>query len=44
MSEPLGSVKPKFPAMDKLRAYEFSYKENATLLCPAQAYPIPSQR
>ncbi|XP_031351172.1 Down syndrome cell adhesion molecule-like protein Dscam2 isoform X16 [Photinus pyralis] len=44
ITEPIGSVLPKFPAIDNLRG--FTSKDNATLtlLCPAQAYPVPLYR
>ena len=42
--EPVGSVKPKFPTMDKSHAFESLHGNSVTLLCPAQAYPVPSIR
>jgi hypothetical protein len=42
--EPVGSVKPKFPTMDKSHAFESLQGNSVTLLCPAQAYPVPSIR
>lgn len=40
----MGSVKPKFPTTDKSHAFETINHESVTLLCPAQAYPVPSIR
>ncbi|XP_068899454.1 cell adhesion molecule Dscam1 isoform X46 [Tenebrio molitor] len=44
ITEPVGSVKPKFPTMDKSHAFESLQGNSVTLLCPAQAYPVPSIR
>ncbi|KAB0795379.1 hypothetical protein PPYR_12218 [Photinus pyralis] len=44
ITEPVGSVKPKFPTADKSHTFESIVSESLTLLCPAQAYPVPSQR
>lgn len=42
--EPVGSVLPKFPTGDKSRSFS-SYENNTiTLLCPAQAFPVPISR
>jgi len=42
--EPVGSVRPKIVSADKLNVVESATSENATLLCPAQSYPVPSFR
>nr|XP_015838908.1 PREDICTED: Down syndrome cell adhesion molecule isoform X36 [Tribolium castaneum] len=44
ITEPVGSVKPKFPTMDKSHAFESLEGNSVTLMCPAQAYPVPSLR
>lgn len=45
MVEPVGSVKPKFPTNDKgIHAFESNYGQDIPILCPAQAFPVPSQR
>lgn len=39
--EPVGSVSPKLTTGDKTRNIDIRRKQNITLLCPAQAYPVP---
>ncbi|KAF5275808.1 hypothetical protein FQA39_LY06668 [Lamprigera yunnana] len=43
ITEPIGSVKPAFQSADKINAIEFITLTSVALLCPAQAYPVPSQ-
>ncbi|KAJ8967480.1 hypothetical protein NQ314_002794 [Rhamnusium bicolor] len=40
--EPIGSVLPKFPATDNLRGFTSKGDSIVTLICPAQAYPVPT--
>lgn len=42
--EPLGKVSPKFPNLDKGRLVDYEKSSSVTLLCPAQAFPIPLYR
>jgi len=42
--EPVGSVRPKIVSADKYKVVESATSDNATLLCPAQSYPVPSYR
>ncbi|XP_076672535.1 Down syndrome cell adhesion molecule 1 isoform X38 [Andrena cerasifolii] len=44
ITEPVGSVRPKFPTMDNSRGFISSLGETLTLLCPAQGFPVPSHR
>ncbi|XP_064216085.1 Down syndrome cell adhesion molecule isoform X22 [Tribolium castaneum] len=44
ITEPIGSVLPKFPATDNLRGFESKSNSTVTLLCPAQAFPVPLYR
>ncbi|KAI4460603.1 basigin related [Holotrichia oblita] len=44
ITEPIGSVKPKFPAVDNLRGFIAGNKRAVTLLCPGQGYPVPTYR
>lgn len=41
-SEPVGSVSPKMTAGDDaIKIPKVSMGQSATLMCPAQAYPVP---
>lgn len=40
----MGRVPPKFPTMERGRLFDFVYNTSVTLMCPAQAYPIPAIR
>lgn len=40
-TEPVGSVSPRLTSGDKTRNIDIHYNKSATLLCPAQAYPVP---
>jgi len=43
--EPVGSVGPRLTAgTSKIQTVEYSVAVSATLLCPAQAYPVPNFR
>lgn len=42
--EPVGSVSPKLTSGDKSRTVESKLDKNLTMLCPAQAYPVPFYR
>ncbi|XP_065340884.1 cell adhesion molecule Dscam1 isoform X39 [Cloeon dipterum] len=44
ITEPVGSVLPKFPTMDKSRTFDTKLDHSLTILCPAQAFPVPSYR
>uniref|UniRef100_A0A1B0AGE7 Uncharacterized protein n=1 Tax=Glossina pallidipes TaxID=7398 RepID=A0A1B0AGE7_GLOPL len=39
--EPVGSVAPKLTSGDESRIVKIGQQSSATLLCPAQAYPVP---
>lgn len=39
--EPVGRVPPKFPTMDNVRGFDAFINASITLLCPAQAFPVP---
>lgn len=39
--EPVGSVAPRFPNGDTFRGFTTESRQNLTLLCPAQAFPVP---
>lgn len=39
--EPVGSVGPRLTSGDKTRNVDISLSGSGTLLCPAQAYPVP---
>lgn len=40
--EPVGSVSPKMTAGDDaIKIPKISIVQSATLMCPAQAYPVP---
>lgn len=43
--EPIGGAIPKFSSDSKsLGSFEKNFGESLALLCPAQAYPLPSYR
>ncbi|KAL2741316.1 Down syndrome cell adhesion molecule-like protein Dscam2 [Vespula maculifrons] len=42
ITEPVGSVRPKFPSMDNINGLSTSSSDNIPLLCPAQGFPVPS--
>ncbi|XP_020284801.1 Down syndrome cell adhesion molecule-like protein Dscam2 isoform X29 [Pseudomyrmex gracilis] len=44
ITEPVGSVRPKFPTMDNSRGFISKQEDALTLLCPAQGFPVPSHR
>ncbi|XP_046962693.1 Down syndrome cell adhesion molecule-like protein Dscam2 isoform X8 [Vanessa cardui] len=44
LSEPVGRVPPKFPTMDSVRGFGSLINSSVTLLCPAQAFPVPLSR
>ncbi|XP_068899425.1 cell adhesion molecule Dscam1 isoform X20 [Tenebrio molitor] len=44
ITEPIGSVLPKFPTTDISRTFKGHLGESLTLLCPAQAFPVPRYR
>ncbi|XP_043478422.1 Down syndrome cell adhesion molecule-like protein Dscam2 isoform X15 [Leptopilina heterotoma] len=44
ITEPVGSARPKFPSLVDLQAFRTMLSEPMTLLCPAQGFPVPSQR
>ncbi|XP_014598815.1 PREDICTED: Down syndrome cell adhesion molecule-like protein Dscam2 isoform X29 [Polistes canadensis] len=44
ITEPVGSVRPKFPSMDNINGLTTSSSDNIPLLCPAQGFPVPSHR
>lgn len=39
--EPVGRVPPKFPSIDNSRGFNAYIEASVTLLCPAQAFPVP---
>ncbi|KAL9913494.1 Down syndrome cell adhesion molecule 1 isoform 7-T7 [Glossina fuscipes fuscipes] len=41
ITEPVGSVAPKLTSGDESRIVKVGQQSSATLLCPAQAYPVP---
>ncbi|XP_048506692.1 Down syndrome cell adhesion molecule-like protein Dscam2 isoform X9 [Athalia rosae] len=44
ITEPVGSVRPKFPSLDNLNGLSTHFGGNLPLLCPAQGFPVPSYR
>ncbi|XP_033297141.1 Down syndrome cell adhesion molecule-like protein Dscam2 isoform X50 [Bombus bifarius] len=44
ITEPVGSVRPKFPSMDNINGLSTESKSNLPLLCPAQGFPVPVYR
>ncbi|KAL0124026.1 hypothetical protein PUN28_006078 [Cardiocondyla obscurior] len=41
ITEPIGSVRPKFPTIDDSRSFRTTKDGSVTLLCPAQGSPVP---
>ncbi|XP_069356509.1 cell adhesion molecule Dscam1 isoform X35 [Maniola hyperantus] len=41
ITEPVGRVSPKFPSMDSSRSFSTTLNTSLTILCPAQAFPVP---
>ncbi|XP_059046508.1 cell adhesion molecule Dscam2 isoform X26 [Achroia grisella] len=41
ITEPVGRVSPKFPSMDSSRSFSGLLNTSLTILCPAQAFPVP---
>ncbi|XP_052739466.1 cell adhesion molecule Dscam2 isoform X6 [Bicyclus anynana] len=41
ITEPVGRVSPKFPSMDSSRSFSATLNMSLTILCPAQAFPVP---
>ncbi|KYN33110.1 hypothetical protein ALC56_12586 [Trachymyrmex septentrionalis] len=41
ITEPIGSVRPKFPTIDDSRSFRTTKDGSVTLLCPAQGFPVP---
>lgn len=39
--EPVGSVLPKFPTGETSKAFTSESSGTLTLMCPAQAFPVP---
>ncbi|XP_072939088.1 cell adhesion molecule Dscam1 isoform X19 [Epargyreus clarus] len=44
ITEPVGRVPPKFPTLDNVRGFNTYINASVTLLCPAQAFPVPLSR
>ncbi|XP_076629337.1 cell adhesion molecule Dscam1-like isoform X14 [Colletes latitarsis] len=44
ITEPVGSVRPKIPSTDDIRGFRTSVDGSQALLCPAQGFPVPSNR
>ncbi|XP_015436891.1 PREDICTED: Down syndrome cell adhesion molecule-like protein Dscam2 [Dufourea novaeangliae] len=44
ITEPVGSVRPKFPSMDNINGLSTESKASLPLLCPAQGFPVPVNR
>ncbi|XP_072939087.1 cell adhesion molecule Dscam1 isoform X18 [Epargyreus clarus] len=44
ITEPVGRVSPKFTTTDKSRAFDATGGDSITMLCPAQAFPVPVYR
>nr|NP_001246181.1 down syndrome cell adhesion molecule 1, isoform BW [Drosophila melanogaster]AFH07936.1 down syndrome cell adhesion molecule 1, isoform BW [Drosophila melanogaster] len=44
ITEPVGSVGPKLTSGDDSRTVRIRQEDSVTLLCPAQAYPVPVYR
>lgn len=43
-TEPVGSVGPRLSSGEKLRMIDTQLNQTFSMLCPAQAYPVPSNR
>ncbi|XP_020284795.1 Down syndrome cell adhesion molecule-like protein Dscam2 isoform X24 [Pseudomyrmex gracilis] len=41
ITEPVGSVRPKFPTIDDSRSFRTTKDGSVTLQCPAQGFPVP---
>ncbi|XP_022815084.1 Down syndrome cell adhesion molecule-like protein Dscam2 isoform X3 [Spodoptera litura] len=41
ITEPVGRVSPKFPSVDSSRSFSAVFNTSLTMICPAQAFPIP---
>ncbi|XP_050461794.1 cell adhesion molecule Dscam2 isoform X36 [Cataglyphis hispanica] len=41
ITEPIGSVRPKFPTIDDSRSFRTTKDGSVTLMCPAQGFPVP---
>ncbi|XP_046417323.1 Down syndrome cell adhesion molecule-like protein Dscam2 isoform X4 [Neodiprion virginianus] len=41
ITEPVGSVRPKFPTVDDSRSFRTMNGGSVTLMCPAQGFPVP---
>ncbi|XP_029035488.1 Down syndrome cell adhesion molecule-like protein Dscam2 isoform X14 [Osmia bicornis bicornis] len=44
ITEPVGSVRPKIPSTDDIRGFRTTINGSQALLCPAQGFPVPSNR
>ncbi|XP_033350406.1 Down syndrome cell adhesion molecule-like protein Dscam2 isoform X4 [Bombus vosnesenskii] len=44
ITEPVASTKPKFPMTENSRTYTVHCDQPLTLMCPAQAFPVPAFR
>nr|XP_033326641.1 Down syndrome cell adhesion molecule-like protein Dscam2 isoform X10 [Megalopta genalis] len=44
ITEPVGSVRPKIPSTDDIRGFRTSVNGSQALICPAQGFPVPSNR
>ncbi|XP_026295707.1 Down syndrome cell adhesion molecule isoform X27 [Apis mellifera] len=44
ITEPVAATKPKFPMTENSRTYTVHLGQPLTLLCPAQAFPVPAFR
>ncbi|XP_025268076.1 Down syndrome cell adhesion molecule-like protein Dscam2 isoform X16 [Camponotus floridanus] len=44
ITEPVASTKPKFPMTENSRTYTVHCDRSLTLMCPAQAFPVPAFR
>lgn len=42
--EPVSGAPPKLTSGDKVRTSQSSHNASATLMCPAQGFPVPSYR
>lgn len=42
--EPVGSVRPKIPSTDDVRGLRSAVSGSQALICPAQGFPVPSNR
>nr|XP_024214185.1 Down syndrome cell adhesion molecule-like protein Dscam2 isoform X34 [Halyomorpha halys] len=44
ITDPIGSVAPKFPTLDKGSIFDVKEGLSYTLICPSQAFPVPTFR